>query len=58
MNNLTRVLKVKGYNLTEANKALGISLATFRRYEKESHLHHDDLIKWIDELPNKNEIEG
>ena len=54
MNNTTRKIQSKGYTLNQGVKALGLSISTFRRYEKESHLHHNDLIKWIDELPNKN----
>lgn len=56
MNNLTRKIKSKGYTLAQGVKALGISLSTFRRYEKEDHKQHDDLIVWIDELESKDEI--
>lgn len=44
----------KGYTLSSGLTALDISLGTFRRMEKESHLNHGDLKVWIDELENKN----
>ena len=53
MNELTRRIKAKGYTLTEGVKALGISLSTYRKYEKEDHKQHNDLISWIDELESK-----
>lgn len=54
MNELTRRIKAKGYTLTEGLKALGISLATYRRYAKEDHGKHENLKVWISELENKN----
>jgi transcriptional regulator with XRE-family HTH domain len=54
MNELTRRIKAKGYTLAEGVKALGLSLSTHRKYEKESHPQHANLVLWIDELENKN----
>lgn len=53
MNNLTYKIKRKGYMLNEFIKVIGISLSTYRKYEKEDHPHHEDLVGWIDELENK-----
>ena len=47
-------MQAKGYTFKEGVNAVGLSISSFRRYEKENHLHHNDLIEWIDELPNKN----
>ena len=54
MNGLTRKIKAKGYTLGEGLKLLGLSLSTYRKYEKEDHKHHSDLINWIGELESKN----
>ena len=53
MNNLTRKIKAKGYTLSQGVKAMGISLRTYRYYEKEDHKNHNDLIEWINELESK-----
>lgn len=54
MNELTRRIKAKGYTLLDGLKALGISLATYRRYAKVDHKKHDSLKGWISELEDKN----
>lgn len=53
MNTLTHKIKAKGYKLNELIKVIGISLSTYRKYEKESHPQHANLVLWIDELENK-----
>ncbi len=50
MNQCTRKLKAKGYSLPQAMKALGISLSTYRRYEKKDHGYNAMLNRLIDEL--------
>ncbi len=50
MNTATQRLKVKGYTLPQAMKALGMSLRTYRRYEKEDHELHGMLNRLINEL--------
>ena len=52
MNEATRMLKAKGYNLTTGLKAIGVSLRTFRRHEKSDEMR-PLLIGWIDRLENK-----
>ena len=54
MNELTRKIKAKGYTLAEGLKALGISLSTYRRYNKEGHKNNKSLKIWVDALENKN----
>ena len=49
MNEATRLLKGKGYNLTTGLKAVKISLRTFRRYEKSDEMR-PLLIGWINKL--------
>ena len=49
MNEATRMLKAKGYNLTTGLKAVGVSLRTFRRYEKSDEMR-PLLIGWINKL--------
>lgn len=53
MNQLTQKIKAKGYTLAQGVKALGMSMSTFRKYEKTDHKQHGDLIIWIDELEDK-----
>lgn len=53
MNTLTHKIKAKGYKLNELIKVIGISLSTYRKYEKENHPQHANLLLWIDELENK-----
>ena len=53
MNKLTHKIKRKGYKLNEAIIVFGISLSTYRKYEKEDHPHHLDLVGWVDELEVK-----
>jgi len=54
MNELTRKIKARGYTLAEGVRALGLSLSTYRKYEKQDHPQHGNLICWIDELKNKS----
>lgn len=53
MNSFTREIKAKGYTLRQGLKALGISLSTYRKYEKLDHKSHGDLAIWINELEQK-----
>lgn len=53
MNATTQRIKSKGYNLPEFLKSTGISLSTYRRYEKESNANHTMLNRLINELENK-----
>ena len=53
MNSTTQRIKSKGYNLPEFFKVAGISLSSYRRYEKESNANHAMLNRLIDELENK-----
>ncbi len=53
MNKATRLIKAKGYTLPEGLYAIGISLSSFRRYEKKGSEHYDDLFVWIKELEKK-----
>jgi transcriptional regulator with XRE-family HTH domain len=53
MNKATQKIKAKGYSLPEFFKSTGISLSTYRRYEKESNANHAMLNRLIDELENK-----
>lgn len=50
MNELTRRIKAKGYTLKDGVKAMGISLSTYRKYEKPGHKHRLDLELWIRDL--------
>jgi transcriptional regulator with XRE-family HTH domain len=54
MNATTQRIKSKGYNLPEFLKKTGISLSTYRRYEKESNANHAMLNRLINELENKS----
>lgn len=53
MNILTITRKQKGYSESEMLKAVGISLSTYRRWEKESHAMNDWLIRTVNNLENK-----
>ena len=53
MNTTTQRIKSKGYTLPEFLKKVGISLSTYRRYEKESNANHSMLNRLINELENK-----
>tara|TARA_R110002124_G_scaffold272158_1_gene441199 strand:+ start:3598 stop:3759 length:162 start_codon:yes stop_codon:yes gene_type:complete len=53
MNATTQRIKSKGYTLPQFLKVKGISLSTYRRYEKESNANHAMLNRLIDELENK-----
>ena len=53
MNSTTQRIKSKGYSLPEFLKSTGISLSTYRRYEKESNANHAMLNRLINELENK-----
>jgi len=53
MNATTQRIKSKGYSLPEFLKVTGISLSTYRRYEKESNTNHAMLNRLINELENK-----
>ncbi len=53
MNELTHKIKSKGYKLNEFIKLIGISLSTYRKYEKEDHPQHKNLIFWIDAAKHK-----
>ncbi len=53
MNTTTQRIKSKGYNLSEFLKVTGISLSTYRRYEKENNANHAMLNRLINELENK-----
>tara|TARA_R110000772_G_scaffold257439_2_gene374276 strand:- start:2125 stop:2274 length:150 start_codon:yes stop_codon:yes gene_type:complete len=46
-------IKAKGYSLTEAIKIMGISLSTYRRWEKPSNRFNDVLTAWVDNLEVK-----
>ena len=53
MNVLTQKIKAKGYSLVEGLEAIGISLSTYRRYEKEGNANHAMLNRLINGLENK-----
>ena len=53
MNSSTMKIKAKGYSLTEAIKVIGISLSTYRRWEKPSNRFNDVLTARVDNLENK-----
>ena len=43
----------KGYSLNEFLDQMGISLSTYRRWEKETSQFNGALNEWIDEAPKK-----
>tara|TARA_R110000764_G_scaffold43004_1_gene96677 strand:- start:4766 stop:4930 length:165 start_codon:yes stop_codon:yes gene_type:complete len=53
MNATTQRIKSKGYNLPEFLKSTGISLSTYRRYEKESNANYAMLNRLVNDLENK-----
>ncbi len=53
MNELTITRKQKGYSESEMLKAIGISLRTYRNYEKKSHVMNEWLIRTVNNLENK-----
>lgn len=53
MNKQTQLIKAKGYTLNEFLRRTGISLRTYRRYEKPDSRFNDMLNRLIDELPSK-----
>jgi transcriptional regulator with XRE-family HTH domain len=53
MNRTTQRIKSKGYTLPQFLKVTGISLSTYRRYEKESNANHVMLNRLISELENR-----
>ena len=55
MNKLTLKLKSKGYKLKDALIEIGISLSTYRKWEKEDNANHAMLVNAIDELGVNNE---
>lgn len=55
MNEVTQKLKAKGYSLTEGIMRLGISLSSYRRYEKKSNPNHVMLNRLVDELKVRND---
>lgn len=57
MNKLTRKIKAKGYTLPEGVKAMGISLSTYRKLEKEDHPLNECLVDWVNELERKKMTE-
>ena len=54
MNTVTQKIKSKGYSLPDALKIIGISLSSYRRYEKESNPNHAMLNRLVDEMENNN----
>lgn len=54
MNIATQKIKAKGYSLSEFLKAVGISLSSYRRYEKPSSQYHSFLNQLIDEVTTKD----
>ncbi len=53
MNKATQKIKAKGYSLGEFLKTVGISLSSYRRYEKEDNKYHLFLNQLIDEVTTK-----
>ena len=53
MNKLTLEIKQKGYSLNEFVEKLGISLRTYRRYEKKDNAMNAWLVAKIDKLEEK-----
>lgn len=53
MNAATQKIKSKGYSLSEFLATTGISLSSYRRYEKVSNDNHAMLNRLIDELGAK-----
>ena len=53
MNSTTQKIKSKGYSINEFLKKIGLSLSTYRRYEKESNPNNAMLNRLINELEVK-----
>lgn len=53
MNKATQQIKAKGYSLPEFLKATGISLSSYRRYEKIDSKYHSLLNQLISDLEEK-----
>tara|TARA_R110000772_G_scaffold262944_1_gene382419 strand:+ start:381 stop:545 length:165 start_codon:yes stop_codon:yes gene_type:complete len=53
MNSTTQRIKSKGFTLPEFLKKAGVSLSSYRRYEKESNANHTMLNRLINDLENK-----
>ena len=53
MNELTIIRKQKGYTQQEMLDCIGISLSTYRRWEKEGHSMNKWLVDKINGLENK-----
>jgi len=53
MNSATQKIKSKGYSLNQFLEKTGISLSSYRRYEKEVNPNHSMLNRLINELENK-----
>lgn len=53
MNSNTMKIKAKGYSLSEALKVMGISLSTYRRWEKPGNRFNHVLVAWIESLEVK-----
>ena len=50
MNTATQRIKAKGYSLSEGIKKMGISLSSYRRYEKKDSQFNPFLNQLIDDL--------
>ncbi len=55
MNKLTIKRKQKGYSEDEMLSALGVSLRTYRRWEKPEHKMNEWLIDAVNNLESKND---
>ncbi|PHR55982.1 MAG: hypothetical protein COA43_14795 [Robiginitomaculum sp.] len=53
MNKATQQIKAKGYTLTEFLEVTGISLRSYRRYEKQDNKYHSFLGQLITDLKVK-----
>lgn len=53
MNTTTQKIKSKGYSITQFLDKVGLSLSSYRRYEKENNSNHAMLIRLINELESK-----
>ena len=54
MNKATQKIKSKGYSLPEFLSVAGISLSSYRRYEKADNKYHSFLNQLISDLESKN----
>lgn len=53
MNSTTQKIKSKGYSIDMFLEKVGLSLSSYRRYEKEGNPNHAMLNRLIDELESK-----